>query len=341
MLSISVDWNKFYSFLLLLFFVGCQPTQENETQRISDFALGTSYSVTYLSPSLKAEVLQREIDSVIDLMNASMSTYIEDSAISKVNRGDSLIQVDEHFEKVYAMASEVWEKTQGYFDPTVGALVNAYGFGPDTSYTPISEEQRDEILIFTGWNKTKLTSKKTVRKEHPQVYFDFNALAKGYVVDVIADLLRENGSTSFLVEIGGEIVAEGLSPKSQQPWKIAIDDPRQTEERSFIAVVPLTNQALATSGNYRKYKLDKTTGKRLVHSINPKTGNPFPTEVLSASVTAPTCMEADAFATALMVMPLEKSRALIERESNLEAYWIVETEDGTVEELYSSGFFLE
>ena len=341
MWSISVDWNKFYSFLLLLFFVGCQPTQENETQRISGFALGTSYSVTYLSPSLKAEVLQREIDSVIDLMNASMSTYIEDSAISKVNRGDSLIQVDEHFENVYAMASEVWEKTQGYFDPTVGALVNAYGFGPDTSYTPISEEQRDEILIYTGWNKTKLTPKKTVRKEHPQVYFDFNALAKGYVVDVIADLLRENGSTSFLVEIGGEIVAEGLSPKSQKPWKVAIDDPRQTEERSFIAVVPLTNQALATSGNYRKYKLDKTTGKRLVHSINPKTGNPFPTEVLSASVTAPTCMEADAFATALMVMPLEKSRALIERESNLEAYWIVETEDGTVEELYSSGFFRE
>ena len=341
MWSISVDWNKFYSFLLLLFFVGCQPTQENETQRISGFALGTSYSVTYLSPSLKAEVLQREIDSVIDLMNASMSTYVEDSAISKVNRGDSLIQVDEHFEKVYTMASEVWEKTQGYFDPTVGALVNAYGFGPDTSYTPISEEQRDEILIYTGWNKTKLTPKKTVRKEHPQVYFDFNALAKGYVVDIIADLLRENGSTSFLVEIGGEIVAEGLSPKSQQPWKVAIDDPRQTEERSFITVVPLTNQALATSGNYRKYKLDKTTGKRLVHSINPKTGNPFPTEVLSASVTAPTCMEADAFATALMVMPLEKSRALIERESNLEAYWIVETEDGTVEELYSSGFSRE
>ena len=341
MWSISVDWNKFYSFLLLLFFVCCQPTQENETQRISGFALGTSYSVTYLSPSLKAEVLQREIDSVIDLMNASMSTYLEDSAISKINRGDSLIQVDEHFEKVYAMASEVWEKTQGYFDPTVGALVNAYGFGPDTSYTPISEEQRDEILIYTGWNKTKLTPKKTVQKEHPQVYFDFNALAKGYVVDVIADLLRENGSTSFLVEIGGEIVAEGLSPKSQQSWKVAIDDPRQTEERSFIAVVPLTNQALATSGNYRKYKLDKTTGKRLVHSINPKTGNPFPTEVLSASVTAPTCMEADAFATALMVMPLEKSRALIERESNLEAYWIVETEDGTVEEFYSSGFFRE
>lgn len=341
MWSISVDWNKFYSFLLLLFFVGCQPTQENETQRISGFALGTSYSVTYLCPSLKVEVLQREIDSVIDLMNASMSTYIEDSAISKVNRGDSLIQVDEHFEKVYAMASEVWEKTQGYFDPTVGALVNAYGFGPDTSYTPISEEQRDEILIHTGWNKTKLTPKKTIRKEHPQVYFDFNALAKGYVVDVIADLLRENGSTSFLVEIGGEIVAEGLSPKSQQPWKVAIDDPRQTQERSFIAVVPLTNQALATSGNYRKFKIDKITGKRLVHSINPKTGNPFPTEVLSASVTAPTCMEADAFATALMVMPLEKSRALIERESNLEAYWIVETEDGTEEELYSSGFFRE
>lgn len=338
MWSISMDLHKLYNFLLLLLFVSCQSIQEKEPQQISGFALGTTYSVTYTNSSLEVEELKREIDSLIDLMNGSMSTYVEDSSISKINRGDSLLQVDEHFEKVYGMASEVWKNTKGYFDPTVGALVNAYGFGPDTDYMPISEDQRDEILTYTGWDKTRITSKKTVQKEHPQLYFDFNALAKGYAVDLIADLLRAKGSTDFLVEIGGEIVAEGFSPKSQKAWRVAIDDPRQTQERSFITIVPLTNQALATSGNYRKFKIEEATGKRLVHSINPKTGNPFPTEVLSASVIAPSCMQADAYATALMVMPLEESKALIEREPHLEAYWVVEAENGNIKELYSSGF---
>jgi len=183
-----------------------------------------------------------------------------------------------------------------------------------------------------------LTSKKTIQKEHPQLFFDFNALAKGYAVDLIAELLRLKGIDSFLVEVGGEIVAQGLSPKSNAAWKVAIDDPKQGEERRFIKVISLTNQALATSGNYRKYKVDTLTGKRLVHSINPKTGNSFASDVLSASVLAPNCMTADAFATALMVMPFEQGKALIERETDLEAYWIIQDSLEGIKEVFSKGF---
>ncbi len=341
MWSISMVLKKLYSSLLLLFIISCQTAKKNEIQRISGFALGTSYSISYSDLSLSTKILEKEVDSIIDVINLSMSTYILDSDISKINNGDSLLKVDEHFEKVYNTASLVWKKTDGYFDPTVGSLVNAYGFGPESNSNPVSEELRNEILAYTGWDKTHLTSKKTIQKTHIKLFFDFNALAKGYAVDVIADHLRSKKVTSFLVEIGGEIVAQGSSPKTKKAWKVAIDDPKQARERKFIKLISLNNIALATSGNYRKYKINSDTGRLQVHSINPKTGNSFPTEVLSASVLAKTCMIADAYATALMVMPFEESKALIESEANLEAYWIIENEGGAIEEVLSSGFSSE
>ena len=324
--------------VLLLFLICCDSDHTKENKKINGFALGTSYSISYADLSLNENILEKEVDSILKIINSSMSTYLQDSDISRINNGDSLVIVDKHFQKVYNTAKLVWEKTGGYFDPTVGALVNAYGFGPEPSANVVSDEMRDEILTYTGWDKTYLTTKKTIQKTNPKLSFDFNALAKGYTVDLISDHLRSKNISSFLVEIGGEIVAQGFSPKTKKVWRIAIDDPNQSEERKFIKLISLNNAALATSGNYRKYKINKETGKRSVHSINPKTGNSFPTEVLSASVLAETCMIADAYATALMVMPFTDSMALIEGESNLEAYWIIENEDGGVEEIVSSGF---
>ena len=338
MLSTSMVFRKYYSLLLLIFIFSCKPNKKIEVQQLNGYALGTSYSITFTSAKLKKEILALQIDSIIGIINASMSTYLDNSDISKINKGDSLLQVDLHFQNVYHTASKVWKKTSGYFDPTVGALVNAYGFGPHSNLTKISEVDKDKILLYTGWDKTILTSKNTIQKKHPKVYFDFNALAKGYTVDLIAEHLRENQILSFLVEIGGEIVAQGVSPKSNEPWKVAIDDPNQLGVRKYIQVINLKDQALATSGNYRKFKVDEVTGKRLVHSINPKTGNPFPTKVISASVIAPNCMIADAYATDLMVMPFEQSKALIEREKELEAFWIIESETGLEEKYFSPGF---
>jgi len=338
---ISMESRKLFNLLLVTIFLSCQTKVENKTQRINGFALGTSFSISYSAPQLSEIDLERKVDSIFGVLNQSLSTYITTSDISKINKGDSLQLVDSHFIKVYQKATEVWEATDGYFDPTVGALVNAYGFGPGKPLIQISQQQRDSILFFTGWDKTQLTEQYTIKKAHPQVYFDFNALAKGYVVDVIADFLRIKNVSSFLVEIGGEIVAQGNSPKSKGLWKVAIDDPQQGEERKLIQVLTLNNEALATSGNYRKYSVNDKTGERWVHSINPKTGEAIPSLVLSASVLAPDCITADAYATALIVMPFERSKALIQSHPELEAYWIVSDSLGGVKEVFSKGFLKE
>jgi thiamine biosynthesis lipoprotein len=270
-----------------------------------------------------------------------LSTYIPTSDISKINRGDSLLVVDDHFVTVYKQATEIWNTTEGFFDPTVGALVNAYGFGPGKKHNTLSTQQLDSILKFTGWDKTKLSINNTILKTHPKLYFDFNAIAKGYAVDVLANYLRHLKVTSFLVEIGGEIVAQGKSLKSNSFWKVAIDDPQQGEDRTFIQIITLENEALATSGNYRKFSINETTGEQWVHSINPKTGKAVPSNVLSVSVLAENCMKADAYATALMVMPLQQAKLLIEKQPSLEAYWILSDSLDRVKEVFSSGFLKE
>lgn len=335
---ISTVLKKYYRLFIIILFVACQQINTNNIKKINGYALGTSYSITYLSESLESDILITHIDSITKLINKSMSTYTYDSDISKVNRGDSLLKVDIHFQKVYNAANHVWKKTEGYFDPTVGALVNAYGFGPEKKIKSITESKKNDILKYTGWNKIQLTPKNTIQKKDPNIFIDFNALAKGYAVDLIANHLRKNNVTSFLVEIGGEIVAEGKSPRTGNLWKVAIDNPKQGKNREFIRTLSLKNQALATSGNYRKYKIDERSGRRIVHSINPKTGNPFPTNVLSTSVISSECMIADAYATSLMVMPFEKGKAMVNRELDIEAFWIIENEEGLIEQYFSKDF---
>lgn len=295
-------------------------------KRLQGFALGTSYNIQYLANVSENEV-QVGIDSIFYVINKSLSTYLPQSDISKINRGDTTVVVDHHFRAVFKKATEVWKTTGGYFDPTVGALVNAYGFGPKKPINDLNPRKKDSLLALTGWQKIKLTDDHTIKKESPYIYIDFNALAKGYTVDIIGDFLLNLGSSNFMVEVGGEIVAKGNSPKTGQAWKIAIDDPRQGEQRQFIETLVLRNQAIASSGNYRKYIFDSITGKRYVHSVNPLDGSALKTNVLSTSVKAPDCMTADAWATALMVMPLEKGRALIENDPQLEALWTVSLND--------------
>jgi thiamine biosynthesis lipoprotein len=336
---ILTDFKKYFSFLFLASFCSCQ-TSPIEVNKIEGFALGTTYSII-LKEVPDVNKFELSLDSIFRVLNKSLSTYVPNSDISKINRGDSLQEVDIHFINVYNAATEVWRKSDGYFDPTVGALVNAYGFGPGKALKKISKQQRDSILMFTGWDKTILTDKKTIHKDHPSLYFDFNALAKGYAVDVIANFIKFKGGLDFLIEVGGEIMANGKSPKTNELWKVAIDDPQQGEKRRFAKVISLDDQALATSGNYRKHKINKKTGQLLSHSINPKTGNAFPSMVLSASVLAPNCMIADAYATSLMVMPFNLGKAMIENDPNLEAFWIIKNEKGIVQEFSSNGFSKE
>ena len=328
MLSITTVCKKYISILAILF-VACETPSSLQIHQ--GRALGTSYTIQYEGVSHQYAQYQKSIDSLFQVINQSLSTYWPDSDISKINRGDSLVVVDSHFKKVFRKATTVWKKTDGFFDPTVGSLVNAYGFGPQKPLRRIGTVQLDSLRKFTGWEKISLRENGTIRKDHPAIYLDFNAIAKGYTVDVIANYLLEKGQQNYLVEIGGEVVANGISPKFQKAWTIAIDDPQQGAERRFKTTLSLVDEALATSGNYRKYRIDSLTGEKYVHSLNPHTGLPVKSSILSASVRAADCMTADAYATALMVLPLEKGQELIASATNLEAYWIVSQGSTTLE----------
>ena len=322
------DFKKFYSLLFLCLWIGCSETFE--LQQHEGYALGTSYHFKYAGSPEEFESIQKGIDSLFFEINRSLSTYLKTSDISKINEGDTTIVVDNHFKKVFDKSEAVWRSTDGYFDPTLGQLVNAYGFGQEKPLNRIDSLSLQKILTSVCWEKIKLTASGKIVK-HPSTYLDFNAIAKGYAVDCIANYLLLKGKQSILVEIGGELMAIGRNPKSGTSWKVAIDDPFQINQRRWITTVELSDQGLATSGNYRKYRTDSLTGEKYVHSINPLTGRTVNTNVLSASVLAPDCMTADAWATALMVLPLEKGQALIENDPKLEALWIVAKSDSLIQ----------
>ena len=323
-----MDFKKFYSLLFLCLWIGCSETFE--LQQHEGYALGTSYHFKYAGSPEEFESIQKGIDSLFFEINRSLSTYLKTSDISKINEGDTTIVVDHHFKKVFAKSEAVWRSTDGYFDPTLGQLVNEYGFGPEKPLNRIDSLSLQKILTSVGWEKIKLTASGKIVK-HPSTYLDFNAIAKGYAVDCIANYILLKGKQSILVEIGGELMAIGRNPKSGTSWKVAIDDPFQINQRRWITTVELSDQGLATSGNYRKYRTDSLTGEKYVHSINPLTGRTVKTNVLSASVLAPDCMTADAWATALMVLPLEKGQELIENDPKLEALWIVAKSDSLIQ----------
>ena len=324
-------YKRYISLFLFGIVISCQSLQDLEAQKHTGRALGTTYSIQYQGSATDYENNQKAFDSIFQMLNHSMSTYWPQSIITRINEGMDTVTVDNHFKKVFHKATEIWTATSGLFDPTVGSLVNAYGFGPVKGLKTLNNQQIDSLLELTGWHKIQLTKKGKIHKLNPRIRLDFNAIAKGYTVDVIANFLTSKGCQNFLVEIGGEIVARGISPKSQKPWTIAIDDPQQQKQRTFQTTVALNNAALATSGNYRKFRIDSLTGKKYVHTLNPKTGRPVRSNILSTSVRASDCMTADAWATALMVLPLKTGQLLVEKNPDIEAFWIVAHNKETVE----------
>ena len=297
-----------YSLFVVLAFVGC--TSNTEPQRLSGYALGTTYNITYFDNRANPNLVPA-IDSVFYVLNKSMSTYIKNSDISKINRGDDQVVVDHNFKAVFNASKAVFTATQGFFDPTVGSLVNAYGFGPEEGLATLTASDRDRLLALTGFEKVTLLKEGRILKTDPNIYLDFNAIGKGYAVDVLSSMMEKRfGYTNTLVEIGGELQAKGKHILKNSPWTVAIDTPNENiVERDLLRTLTLQNQALATSGNYRKFRIDEK-GNKYVHTINPFDGTAQPSKVLSASVIAADCMTADAYATALMSMPMSKIETL-------------------------------
>lgn len=298
-------------------------------------ALGTSYSIIYLSR--EPLDLQKEIDSVFKVVNQSMSTYIPDSDISKINGGDSTIQVDHMFREVFELSKEVYEESNGYFDPTVGVLVDAWGFGPGRQIE-LDSSRVDSLLKYVGFDKVKLTAESRIEKTDVAIRFDFNAVAKGYAIDRLGVMMDGKDLDHYLIEVGGELLSKGQNRQKHKSWVVGIDDPQVTDGRRLMRTIYLRDRAMASSGNYRKFRVDSISGEKYVHTINPKTGFTKNSKVLSTSVLAENCARADAFATAFMAMDLEESLAILDEEDDLDAYIIYLDDEGQLKEYMTDGF---
>ncbi|WP_010520863.1 FAD:protein FMN transferase [Aquimarina agarivorans] len=333
-----------YKIHLLLFIVSLliscsskknEPKVYNQTGR----ALGTTFTILYVAPK-QVGTMETSLDSIFQVINKSMSTYISTSDISKINSGDTSVKVDAMFAEVFTLSKKIHQVSKGYFDPTVGELVNAWGFGPKMGVKQMQPQVVDSLMQFVGFDKVKLKSDYTIQKSHPNIYLDFNAIAKGYCLDRIAAYLDSEYIGNYLIELGGELVAKGtkiIAAQEQVSWTVGIDDPNQTTERTLITTLKLKDKAMATSGNYRKFRVDTLTGKKYVHTIDPFTGYTKPSAILSASVIASNCALADGYATAFMAMPLKETKAVLKTQP-LDAYIIYSDASGSLKTYITNGF---
>jgi thiamine biosynthesis lipoprotein len=308
-----------FAFLLL---ISCERGSKN-TINISGAAQGTSYNITYLAGAYSN--YRQSFDSIFNQIDISLSTYVPGSIISRVNRNDPTVLIDDHFSRVFYRSMEVSENTKGMFDVTVAPLVNAYGFGPSRK-EPLDEKKINSLLSYIGYKKVRLMDKKLI-KESPQVMLDFNAIAQGYTVDVLATFLGSKGIDNYLIELGGEIRAKGKKLDGS-PWTIGIEQPEESpvDGISMNTKISLQDKALATSGNYKKYYVEQ--GNKYTHIINPITGLPAKSNLLSATVIAGDCMTADAYATAFMVMGLDKSKEFLSDHKDLDLEFFFIYDDG-------------
>jgi thiamine biosynthesis lipoprotein len=335
-----------FFFLSALLLVACQQegAERPSLQRLAGETMGTYYRVTYLGeavPKLDEQLAQFLVD-----FNEEVSTYIPSATISQFNRGidwDSLTQsgIPQYFVDNLQLSSRIYAQTRGYFDPTVMPLVNYWGFGytPKRAVTRVDSTVIDSLMQFVGFEKLQLRGADStwqIERAHPRLQLDFSAIAKGFAIDVIAAMLEEAGIASYLIDIGGEARARG-DKGSLGPWRLGISVPERDAALSDIQVaIPLANRSIATSGNYRIYH--EVEGQIYGHTINPFTGYPELSRLLSASVLAPDCATADAFATACMVAGLEAAYTMIDTLPELEGFFIYASEEGELRTRETAGF---
>ncbi|MBE9487764.1 MAG: FAD:protein FMN transferase [Bacteroidetes bacterium] len=326
----------------LLLFVGvlfssCSNEPRLVEKSLAGYVIGTTYHIKYLSE--KGESYQVQIDSVYDAIIKSMSTYEPTSDISKINNGDTNIVVDHMFVDVYKTSEKIWKETDGVFDPTIGIMVNAWGFGPKKQLNNLNKAKVIQLMKTVGFDKTRILSNGFFQKDFAETQIDFNAIAKGYTLDRVAVFFNQKGLENYLIEIGGEIVAKGVKLDGSK-WRIGIDDPNQNEDRPLSAIVDITDKAMATSGNYRRFRVDSLTGEKYVHTINAKTGFTSRSNILSASVMADNCTLADGYATTFMAMGLDDTKEFLSKHPELEAYLIYVDEEGNWKKYMTKEFSL-
>lgn len=327
-------WKWQLPFLLLLiigsiFIIRRNAPHAIPFQRDEGMIFGTIWHATYQSDSSLRHSILNELQQV----DASLSMFNPKSTLSLINRGESE-QTDSLLRIVFTQAQEISKATDGSFDVTVAPLVNAWGFGFKNGTLPDST-QVDSLLQFVGWQKVCLEDN-LLKKADSRMVLDFSAIAKGFGVDQVANLFRRKGIENFMIEIGGEVVVHGTNPKGTA-WNIGVNKPVEdstSTNKEIQAVLSLQDGAMATSGNYRNYYIDKE-GRKVAHTINPHSGYPVQHSILSSTVFAPTCSMADAFATSFMVMGLERAQEVLKAHPELQAYFIYADEQNKLQTWYS------
>jgi len=292
-------------------FTGCTGEVQS-TINLSGPAQGTTYNITYIAGAFAN--YRVAIDSIFSTIDQSLSTYQPGSIISQINRNETA-EADAHFIAVFNKAKAVAEITNGLFDPTVAPLVNAWGFGFKKK-DKVTPSLIDSLRKIIGYKHVWLEGNKLV-KRYPGVMLDFNAIAPGYTVDVLAAFLESKGIKHYLVELGGEVRSKGKRLDGTA-WTLGIEQPEEnpSEGARLNNTIQLGDNALATSGNYKNFYLEE--GKKYSHILDPSTGYPAKNNLLSATVIAPDCITADAYATAFMVMGLEKAQQFMAAHPTLQ-----------------------
>ena len=290
-------------------------------QKDTGFVFGTVYNIIYQND----KSLKQDIEAELKKVDFSLSPFNKQSIISKINRNED-VKSDKMFADVFNLAQEISAETGGAFDITVAPLVNAWGFGFKNDTQP-TDNAIDSLKQLVGYNKVTLKNG-NVNKKDPRIMLDCSAIAKGYACDVVAAYLKNMGIENFMVEIGGEIVTHGIN-EQRLPWKIGVTKPTDDSlntNQELQTILNVTNKAMATSGNYRNFYYKN--GKKYAHTIDPTTGRPVQHNILSATVLTDNCATADAYATAFMVMGLDRAKAVLAEHPELMAYFIYSDEQG-------------
>jgi len=292
---------------------------------------GSTYHITYeYKPSV---TLEKEIVTILERINVSMSTYDPKSTLSRINHNDTSARLDPDLKRVLDAGFRVSELSGGAFDMTVAPLVNAWGFG-FTARDKVTPALIDSLLVFTGYHKIHVEGDRLI-KDDPRIMIDPNAITPGYVADVISEFFDSLGIKNYLVEIGGELRCLGKNPEGNS-WRVGVDKPMENAlEREIQQVFHLEHVSVATSGNYRAFY--EENGMKFSHTIDPKTGYPARSNLLSATVFADECMFADAYATVFMVVGFDRARQLCTEIPGIQVYFIYSDTDGSVKTWQTAG----
>ncbi len=326
------------NFILLLFtvllFSSCNDVQKTTKINLTGEAQGTYYSISFFASN--NNINKEVIDKLLSDFDNSASNYKAESIISKVNNNEDVI-LDDIFIGNYNMANKISIETNGDFDITVRPLVQAWGFG-SISAKDMDSLIVDSIMSFVGYDKVIIKDGKIIKKDN-RLQLDFDAIAQGYAVDVIKNYLLDNGISNFLVDIGGEVYASEFKEDSIH-WKVGIETPTDSAKygENLSAIVSLSKRGMATSGNYRKFYVKD--GVKYSHTINPKTGYPIASRLLSATVLTSKAANADAYATAFMVMGLDKTIKFLDKHKNIDAYLIYSDKEGNYNTFVTPGVVL-